>query len=435
VTHSTTIVLGAGPAGLAAAAAASATGESVLLIDDNPQAGGQIWRGGPGAWHDERANRLWRTLSARANVTVLYETRVVDAEGPSCLLRESPTGAQYASSEHLILCTGARELLLPFPGWTLPGVTGAGGLQALIKGGMAVAGKKVVVAGSGPLLLAVAKTVQDNGGEVVAIAERRSARELAGFGFRLGLGHRAKLGQTAELLAALSRVPYLHGATVTEAQGAVNVTGDAQLKSVALSHRGGTQQLDCDFLACGYGLVPNLELARLLGLDIARGRVVADYWQRTSIPGVWAAGETTGFGGVDKALAEGHIAGMHASGQFCSEDDMQSRAKAQRFAALLEKYFAPDAGLRDLLRPDTIVCRCEDVRAEQLEAHAGWRAAKLMTRCGMGPCQGRVCGAACEFLHGWQLAGARQPVFPAAASTLAMAAGAEPAQQVESVKE
>jgi NADPH-dependent 2,4-dienoyl-CoA reductase/sulfur reductase-like enzyme len=330
---------------------------------------------------------------------------------------------------------GARELLLPFPGWTLPGVTGAGGMQALIKGGMAVAGKKVVVAGSGPLLLAVAKTVQDKGGDVIAIAERRSARELAGFGFRLALGHRAKLGQAAELLAALSPVPYLHGATVTAAQGEINAAGDAQLKSVTLSHGGSTQQLDCDFLACGYGLVPNLELARLLGLDIARGRVAADYWQRTSMPGVWAAGETTGFGGVDKALAEGHIAGMHATGQFCSEDDLRTRAKAQRFAVLLEKYFAPDAGLRDLSRPDTIVCRCEDVRVEQLEARTEWRTAKLLTRCGMGPCQGRVCGAACEFLYGWQQQGTRQPVFPAAASTLAMQVGAEPAQRVESVKE
>jgi hypothetical protein len=114
---------------------------------------------------------------------------------------------------------------------------------------------------------------------------------------------------------------------------------------------------------------------------------------------------------------------------------MRARAKSQRFAALLEKYFAPDAALRDLLRPDTIVCRCEDVRAEQLEAHAGWRAAKLMTRCGMGPCQSRVCGTACEFLYGWQQSDARPPVFPAAASTLAMPLGTEHAQQVESAKQ
>ena len=106
--HSSTVVVGAGPAGLAAAAAASATGESVLLIDDNPQSGGQIWRGGPGVWNDERAHRLWRTLSARANVNVLFETRVVDTEGPSRLLLESPVGARYASCEHLILCAGAR---------------------------------------------------------------------------------------------------------------------------------------------------------------------------------------------------------------------------------------------------------------------------------------------------------------------------------------
>jgi NADPH-dependent 2,4-dienoyl-CoA reductase/sulfur reductase-like enzyme len=417
--HTPTLIVGAGPAGLAAAVAASARGEAVTIIDDNPLPGGQIWRGGPNAWQDARAIALWNALQQREHVRVLYETRVVDAEGLSHLLLETPEGPQRWTCERLILCTGARELLLPFPGWTLPGVTGAGGLQALIKNGMPVAGKRVVVAGSGPLLLAAAKTVRDNGGEVVAIAERRNSLELAGFAGRLALSHRAKLQQAAALVAALRGVPYLHRATATEAHGAINVSGYPQLRAVSITHGGRAQKYECDFLACGYGLVPSLELARLLNLGIAGGRVTVDDAQRASVAGIWAAGEATGIGGVDKALAEGRIAGLAATGQPCASGEFSARENARAFAALLNQAFAPDRLLRNLLRPDTIVCRCEDVTAAQLAEHGEWRAAKLITRCGMGPCQGRICGTACEFLYGWQAPGVRQPVFPITASSLA----------------
>ncbi len=419
--HSVTIIIGSGPAGLAAAAAASANGEAVTLVDDNAGPGGQIWRGGPDHWSDARAHALWEVLARRPHVRLLANTRLIDAAGPSELLLDTPDGPQHWSCERLLLCTGARELLLPFPGWTLPGVTGAGGLQALIKGGMPVAGRHVVIAGSGPLLLAVAKTVLEHGGKIVASVEHRSTRDLAKFTAGLALRHRGKLRQAADLLAALRGVRFMHGARVTKAVGAAQAGGGRRLDSVIVEQGGRSHEFPCDFLACGYGLVPNLELARLLGVAVRDGRVTVDASQRTSVAGIWAAGEATGIGGVDKALAEGRVAGLSATGKAASSEDLAARAGALDFARLLNSSFAADPAWKKLCLPDTIVCRCEDVPVSALSTHTEWRAAKLITRCGMGPCQGRVCGAACEFLYGWQTGGGRQPVYPVAAATLAHA--------------
>lgn len=396
------LVIGAGPAGLAAAEAASRHGQPVLLVDENHAPGGQIWRGGP-------AHKTETALRKRPHVRLLQGARLVSAAGPGKLLLDTLNGARIEPWDRLVLCSGARELLLPFPGWTLPGVTGAGGLQALIKGGMPVAGKKVVVAGSGPLLLAVADTVIKRGGQVVAIVERRSQAELARFAGQLALRHRAKLMQAAGLLARLRAIPYLRGATVTQA------TGETRVRGVIVDGK----EMACDFLACGFGLLPVLESAALLGCEVGGGKVLVDAQQRTSVAGVWAAGEATGIGGVDKALAEGRIAGLAASGQLPTRADERERARARDFAALLAHTFAPDAALASLCRPDTIVCRCEDVPAGALAPHADWRSAKLQTRAGMGPCQGRVCGAACQVLYGWDAAGIRPPVFPVSAATLA----------------
>ncbi|HEX8610669.1 MAG TPA: FAD/NAD(P)-binding oxidoreductase [Telluria sp.] len=409
------IVLGAGPAGLAAAEAASASGQAVLLVDENSAPGGQIWRGGPQRWRDARAAVLWEALRARPHVTFMAGARVVAPAGPRALLIETADGAFTKHWDKVIVCSGARELLLPFPGWTLPGVTGAGGLQALIKGGMPVAGKRVVVAGTGPLLLAVAATVREHGGVVVALAEHRAGGDLARFGARLALAHQGKLLQSLRLAARLRGVPYLRAAGVLAAEG------NGRLKRVLLRHDGRDKAVDCDFLACGFGLTPSLELAALFGCAVQKERIVVDTVQRTSVQGVWAAGESTGIGGVDKALAEGRIAGLDAAGINPHARDVRARASALAFGELLAHAFAPLPSLRAMCTGATIVCRCEDVVAADLAPHAGWRSAKLQTRAGMGPCQGRVCGSACAFLYGWEAPGLRQPVFPASAATLALA--------------
>lgn len=407
------VVLGAGPAGLAAAEAASAIGQRVLLVDENMEPGGQIWRGGEAGWNDRRADALWTRLRARPHVQYLFGTRVVSRAGPGALLLETPDGAHTLHWERAILCSGARELLLPFPGWTLPGVSAAGGMQALLKGGMPIAGKRVVVAGTGPLLLAVADLLRRRGAIVAAIVEHRSPADLMRFGAALALSHQRKLAQAIGLFASLRGIPYLRGATLLSA------SGDTVLRSVSVAHQGRVTDLACDFAACGFGLVPSLELAALLGCASQQGRVTVDAQQQTSLANVWAAGESTGIGGVDKALAEGAIAGMAACGQLATRRQVRARASAYAFAALLTRSFAPRATLAAQCTAATIVCRCEDVRAASLSPHTSWRAAKLQTRVGMGPCQGRVCGAACAFLYGWDINGARAPISPVSAATLA----------------
>lgn len=308
---------------------------------------------------------------------------------------------------------------MPFPGWTLPGVTGAGGLQALVKGGYPVAGKRVVVAGSGPLLLAVAATLTDRGARVVAIVEQAPSAALARFAAGLAATP-SKAVQALRLWAQLRGIPYLRHSHVA----ATHATDAGVLGSVQVVGKHGAQQLlDCDYLACGYGLVPNLELAQALGCatTVEQGQTVVQTgsWQQTDVPGVYCAGEGTGIGGVDLALVEGRIAGLAASGQTQHmEAELGARARWKTFAARLARAFALRPELATLAADDTIVCRCEDVTHGQLRAHTSWRSAKLQTRCGMGPCQGRVCGGATELLYGWRPDAVRMPIAPACVATL-----------------
>ena len=407
------LVVGAGPAGLAAAHAATGAGRArrIAIVDDNPLAGGQIWRGGPAKQPDQRARRLWQSLQAASNVTFLAGTRVLMQTQPGELLVQDPEQAGTIRYNQLILATGARELLLPFPGWTLPGVTGAGGLQALAKGGYPVQGKRVVVAGTGPLLLAVAATLKERGAIVAAIVEQAGMPALARFAASLALTP-SKALQAARLGMALRGIPYYANSYVTSARG------DVQLTSVQVQRKGAKVDIECDYLACGYGLLPNTELARALGCDIEQGAVRTDPWQRTSVPNVLCAGEGTGVGGVDLALVEGRIAGLAACGDGVTPELFAERTQWQGFAARLARTFAPRQELRTLAQPDTIVCRCEDVCHEELREQPSWRSAKLQTRCGMGPCQGRICGNATDFLYGWRPDAVRTPISPARAGSI-----------------
>jgi NADPH-dependent 2,4-dienoyl-CoA reductase/sulfur reductase-like enzyme len=409
------LVVGAGPAGLAAAYRAAHAGRRVVVIDDNPAAGGQIWRGAG----EEREPRSRRAVSPEAHVWferlrsvdihLITGARVFQQLGPRRLLAETSDGVRELVYEDLVLATGARERFLPFPGWTLPNVMGAGGLQALVKNGLTVEGKRIVIAGTGPLLLAVAGYLRSHGAEIVLIAEQASSLRLARFGFGLLKGP-GKLLQARKLLRG---VRYLKDCWVTAAEGA------GKLESVVLQRRGKRGSVACDYLACGFHLVPNLELAELLGCSIAEGAVSVDEFQQTSVPHVYAAGEATGIGGLELSLVEGEIAGLAAAGRHEEARRLfPERAKQRRFADLLNRTFALRAELKTLAAPDTIVCRCEDVVFEQLRAHDSWRAAKLQTRCGMGPCQGRICGSAVEFLFGWKVESVRPPVLPVRVESL-----------------
>lgn len=405
------LIAGAGPAGLAAAYRAASEDLRVAVVDDNPNPGGQIWRGEQQKTTSPEA-REWFEKIRSVNFRFIPGSRIFQQTRPGQVSAETSSGITELSYTNLILATGARERFLPFPGWTLPNVLGAGGLQALVKTGLSIENKKVVIAGSGPLLLAVGAYLHDRGANVLLIAEQASSIQLGLFGssvLRAG-----KAGQLFDLKRRLKGVSYHNRTWVVAAHG------DQKLMSVTLQRGGKRWEIDCDYLACGFHLVPNLELAELLGCEIANGAVRVDEFQQTSIPHVYAAGEATGIGGLELSLVEGEIAGLAAAGRRDEAEKLfRVRAKAREFARTLNETFAPRNELRDLVRADTLVCRCEDVSFERLRAHTSWRAAKLQTRCGMGPCQGRVCGPAVEFLFGWNVASVRPPVFPVRVESLA----------------
>lgn len=424
IQHYDVVVAGAGPAGLNAARAAAQTGARVAVVDDNPRVGGQVWRQGPGHAPQAPLREVHKALEAHPNVTVLSSVRVVAPLAARALLLESVEhGGICVGYDQLILATGARELLLPFAGWTLPGVTGAGGLQALVKGGTAVRGERIVIAGSGPLLLASLATARAAGAQVVAVVEQASASSLARFAASL-VATPSKLLQAALLTRGFAGLHYWTGSVVREARGS------GRVEQVTILRGEREVMLECDRVACGYGLVPNVTLAQSLGCALdERGAVQVDDMQRTCVEGVLAAGECTGIGGMELARVEGEIAGYVASGASSELSTLRAqRARWQRFARRLEDVFALGDAARALPSHDTLLCRCEDVTIGEVRVYREWRDAKLHTRCGMGACQGRICGTAASTYFGWQTAQPRPPFHPAQIGTLMVASDHEPAR-------
>jgi len=413
------VIVGAGPAGLAAAQAAAAAGLVVILLDAAPQAGGQIWRARQGV----AAEPVARALARLASVRVLAGTRVVMALPGRTLLIDGPDGARRVRWSRLVLATGARERLLPFPGWTLPGVFGAGGLQALAKGGWPIAGRRVLVAGSGPLLLAAAATLRREGANVVGLAEEAGRGALARFAGSLA-AHPRKALQAWRLGASLPGVPPMIGQRVVAAEG------DGHVERVVLQGEGGrTRTVACDALAAGWGLVPQVELAQSLGCAIA-GRfgapaIVVDGAQRTSVDGVFAVGECTGIAGAAAAQLQGELAGRAIADALGGDGPahpprrlVRRLAREHAFAAAVAGAFPMPPDWAGRLRDDTLVCRCEDVPWSALRDQPDLRAAKLTTRCGMGHCQGRLCHDTLAAVMHWPRLPVRAPLTPAPLAAL-----------------
>jgi len=417
------LVVGGGPAGMAAAACAAACGCQVGIVDDNPDLGGQIWRRETTNPTSDAAQ--WAARLRVAGSEVLAGARVFHQPEPGILRAETAENLYELSFEKLVLATGAREGFLPFPGWTLPHVMGAGGLQALVKSGLAISGKRVVVAGSGPLLIAVAAYLRRHGAEIAMICEQAPWTSLVRFGAAL-LGQPQKIGQGFRLRKELSGVPFLASSWPLRTE-----EGD-KLKAVTIRRSHTHERVFCDYLACGFHLLPNTELAALLGCRIEDEYVQVDELQQTSVPGVYCAGEPTGIGGVELSLAEGQIAGFAAAGRSEKAKKLfHTRAKLNKFAKVLNRVFSPRAELKSLPQPETVVCRCEDVTYGCLRQHTSWRAAKLQTRCGMGPCQGRVCGPATQFLFDWRPDSVRPPIFPTRFENFAVTANHREPEHVE----
>ena len=415
------VIVGGGPAGLAAAVSASWGTSSVAVVDEGIAPGGQIWRRDFRDGHSETARQWLRALDRTATAW-LDRATVIDAfrsRGRHRLVMEREGRRVVVESATVILATGARELFLPFPGWTLPGVTGVGGLQALAKSGLGVRGKRVVLAGSGPLLMAVAASLAHRGAEVVAVVEQAPLAAMARFAVRM-------LVKPRTALDALRYSRELGGGTVRLGQWVAAARGRGRLESVVVTDGLHEQTIACDLLGTGYGLVPNTELASLLGCRVASGGIEVDGRQRTSVDGVFAAGECAGIGGVETAVLEGAIAGQVAAGLSVSDFSISRRDRSRRWSRTLEEAFRLRPEVTSLARPDTIVCRCEDVSLGAIDEHWEPRQAKLYSRAGMGACQGRVCNAALRCIRGWARDTVRAPLQPASLSTLAALAAGEP---------
>jgi len=405
-------VVGAGPAGIAAAVAAAGVGKRVCLLDAAPRAGGQVWR------HRRRSelprNALpWLARLDASGVDQVYGATVVDVV-PGFALGVARGGrAARVEAPVVIIATGAQELFLPFPGWTLPGVFGVGGAQALLKAGLDVRGKRISVAGTGPLLLPVAAALARAGASLQLVAEQAPPERVRRFARSLWR-EPGKLLQAAAYRAAFAAVRYRWGTWVKRV--------DAEPRGLRVTYTDGrsTWAELRDLLCTASGLVPATELAEWLGCALEGEAVVVDDLQRTTIAGVYAAGEPTGNTGAEAALVEGMIAGLAAAGrQDEARRHMAGRDWHRRFSDLVASTFAPRPELLARAEPDTILCRCEDVALSAVQA--GWvpREAKLASRAGMGACQGRVCGAALRHLRGGAHDTIRIPLAPVPVGTLA----------------
>ena len=396
------VVVGGGPAGLAAANAAAALGRQVLLLDQGARLGGQIWRHRAGDPLPAVAQRLLADTRP-PRVAVAHRATVLDAPAANQLVvsfNGRVTTVEYGA---LVLATGAIERLLPFPGWTLPGVVGIGGLQALVKSGLDVAGARVVLAGSGPLMLPVAATLASHGAEVLLMAEQASARDVREFASR-ALLHPSRLVQAIALRWASRRAPYRTDSWVVRAEG------PTRLAQVVMQVAGREETLACDWLAAAAGLVPRTDLARLLGCRLEGDAIAVDRGQATSVGGIYAAGECCGIKGDAGAILEGTIAGISAAGARAPSRVQRRRDAARSFGARMARTFAPRRELLTRVTPDTIICRCEDVTRAEIDPAWSARQAKLWSRVTMGACQGAVCGSACQALFGWEHNTPRPPL-------------------------
>ncbi len=455
------VVVGAGPAGLSAALAAGRAGVQVVLIDNGRQPGGQYYRQ-PAAElqafkprrHQREGRLLWEKAAA-AGVEFLTDTTVWGAFEGNLLTLYGPQAPPSIQAQALVLATGAYERVAAFPGWTLPGVMTTGAAQTLLKGQGILPGGRVVVAGTGPLQLVVAAELVRAGAKVVAVLDgsrllRKALRRPMAHGRALwAQWDRLVEGLSSGLVLRQAGVPYYTGWGVVAAQGQTEVTGVtiARLDDAWRPVPGTSQTLACDTLCCSYGFVPANELAGLLGArhewQAQRGGFVPvrDEHMQTSVAGVFAVGECAGVGGGALALIEGQIAGLAAAAQvkassseagntaLNSEDIQRLRLalrREQRFQQFYGELFNPGPGLDELAQPDTTICRCEGVTRAEIGQAAQQGAdtldaTKSLTRCGMGNCQGRVCGPLVAALVAQETGQARAevgqfrarpPVFP-----------------------
>ncbi len=423
-------VVGAGPAGLAAAALAASKGASVVLLDEQTEPGGQIYRAvtetpvrdrkvlGPDYWHGAELLGPLRDSGAvhwpGSTVWSVARPREDAADGsrPIQIGLSRNGAAAMLTVRHVILATGALERPFPIPGWTLPGVLGAGAAQVLLKTSGLVPSGATVMAGSGPLLWLLAWQYLRAGARIDAILDTTPKENWrAALPLLPGFLRSPYLGKGMKLMLEVRRKLTVIG-NVTALRAESGIGGGGVLKSVVYTRNGTEHRLPADTLLLHQGVVPNLNLANATGCaqrwdeQQRCWRPTTDEWGATSVDGVSLAGDGAGIGGARAAEEAGRLAALdalHRLGRIGREQRDQSAApfrtaldRALTGRAFLDTLYTPAETFR-VPADDTIVCRCEEITAGAVREAvrlgcSGPNQAKSFLRCGMGPCQGRLCG-------------------------------------------
>lgn len=411
-------IVGAGPAGLAAAAAAAERGLEVLLLDENPAPGGQIYRGladSPAARREllgkdyQRGDALLSGVQA-SRISWLPGASVWMASSDLEIGVSKDAVSHIFSARHILLATGALERPFPIPGWTLPGVMTAGAAQGLLKSSGLVPEGRFVLAGTGPLLWLLAYQLIAAKAPPLAILDTTLPTMRAGVMAALPsfLGSPYLLKGLRLMRKVRSEVRVIGGVSELRA------VGEGRLRGVAYRTRSGqAETIDVDGLFLHQGVAPNINMANAAGCDMRWDEVqlcwkpVTDDWGRSSVPGISVAGDGAGISGAEAAACLGRLCGLDAAtrlGRITETEreklaaptrDLLSRyARGRRF---LDLMFQPPATFRRA-DAETIVCRCEEVTGGQIAQTVadmgaiGPNQLKSYLRCGMGPCQGRLCG-------------------------------------------
>lgn len=400
------IVIGAGPAGLAAAEAASRNGSDIALIDSAPRAGGQYWRnrGTVKGYKSERADQLFAKVSRAESITHISEATVWSIEKDGELFRVNylQGGAESSlTAEKLIIATGAYDRSLPFPGWDQPGSMTPGAAQAVLKGHGVLVGKKIIVAGTGPFLLPVATGLAESGAEIVGLFEANNPMRwlLSPHALLLNPGKFAELIYYGKLLKKYGITPRFNRAVSTFTGGLATVS---RLDSGFRFKQSKSETVPVDVVSVGWGFLPDVTLGGIAGcaqkIDSDGTTIFSvNAEQRSSVDNIWIAGEATGIGGADLSLIEGEIAGLSASGQKISLAKKWTRYRKEIFASALKRSYPIIDGWQSWSQDSTTICRCEEVKLGEIRESVSElgaedsRTAKLFTRAGMGLCQGRVC--------------------------------------------
>jgi thioredoxin reductase len=440
---STVVIVGAGPAGLAAAAVMRDFGLELVIIDEQSRAGGQILRQPPKTYSVDRwlPSRLyaraksvlhavencesvdWRFGSTALGIMKRSSWIAADAASAGHdVWIQGPSGCEVLRANAVLIAPGCCERPLGFPGWTLPGVMGVGAIQAFVKSQQFVPGNRFVFAGSHPLQLVVADQLVAAGAKVVAVIFTQGLGQLAEV-FRRPLamfGHGRPLAEAGKALWRLRRagVRLMFGRTILRAEGADRVEQAivAKLRPGGEIDAGETQKLECDRLGVCHGFSASSELPRQAGATVRwhgdEGGWIVDHdeWFQTSVANLFVAGEVTGVSGADAALEKGHIAGTGVLRALGRIDALTAQRlvrparprlrRLDRFAALLSRLSRPPPSLaEETMTESTILCRCESISRGEFQRlleenpHVlSADAAKLLTRVGMGMCQGRLCG-------------------------------------------